>query len=871
MLFCGKIRAVRLNMSKILLVDGNAMLFRAYYASKYGRRMTTSNGIPTNAVYGFITMFKKAMELIKPDYVCVAWDSGKPTFRHEKYDAYKGTRKQLDDELIVQMPIIREFLDQSHIFRYEQEGIEADDIIGTLSKRYPEDETIILSSDRDLLQLIDATTSVLLMKKGITEMHLVDEKECQESFGVTPMQIIELKGLMGDASDNIPGVKGVGEKTALSLLNQYKTVHNVYEHIDEIKGKLKEKLVENKKSAELSLWLATIVRDADLPITLDDFKCSIDEQGQNEFYKKYEMKSLINEIEVTKVEPAKEVEFKVVEEFTLLHDKVAMHLDHDQESTKHQTIYGLAITNGTLVEYMPWENVLQNKKVLDFLKSDKKKYVYDIKHWYHLVHREKIDFNCDFDSMIAAFLIDNNINSYAAFIEKYAIHVESLDEIYGKAGKPKFTDETQRFEYMKQFTSSLFTISQTLSQELVETETKSLFETIEMPLSKVLFEMEKNGVSVDSDILNKIAQETLEKIEVCNKQIYEFANHEFNVNSPKQLATVLYDELGLKAGKKRSTAVDVLEKLRHQHPIIEVLMEQRKHQKLYSTYAVGLVKHIEADGKIHTTFNQCLTTTGRLSSSDPNLQNISVRDEDGKQIRKAFVASSGHLLVSADYSQIELRMLAHMAHVDKMIEAFNHNVDIHTQTASEIFHVNANEVTSLMRRQAKAVNFGIVYGMSAFGLSEQLGITPNEAKQFIERYFESYPNIQKFMNETVKECEEKGYVQTLFKRKRWIPEIHDKNYMMREFGKRAAMNAPIQGSSADLIKVAMNNIYSKMKEMNCKSKMILQIHDELIFDVCEDEIDMMKQLVSTEMENALTLSVPLQAEACVSKDWYEAK
>lgn len=300
-------------------------------------------------------------------------------------------------------------------------------------------------------------------------------------------------------------------------------------------------------------------------------------------------------------------------------------------------------------------------------------------------------------------------------------------------------------------------------------------------------------------------------------------------------------------------------------------MEQRKHQKLYSTYAVGLVKHIEADGKIHTTFNQCLTTTGRLSSSDPNLQNISVRDEDGKQIRKAFVASSGHLLVSADYSQIELRMLAHMAHVDKMIEAFNHNVDIHTQTASEIFHVNANEVTSLMRRQAKAVNFGIVYGMSAFGLSEQLGITPNEAKQFIERYFESYPNIQKFMDETVKECEEKGYVQTLFKRKRWIPEIHDKNYMMREFGKRAAMNAPIQGSSADLIKVAMNNIYSKMKEMNCKSKMILQIHDELIFDVCEDEIDMMKQLVSTEMENALTLSVPLQAEACVSKDWYEAK
>lgn len=859
-------------MSKILLVDGNAMLFRAYYASKYGKRMSTSNGIPTNAVYGFAMMFKKAMELIRPDYVCVAWDSGKPTFRHETYKEYKGTRKELDEELIVQMPIIREFLDASKIARYEQEGIEADDIIGTLSKQYPEHETIILSSDRDLLQLVDSTTSVLLMKKGITEMQLVDEEECLKSFGVTPPQIIDLKGLMGDASDNIPGVKGVGEKTALQLLNQYSSVQGVYEHIDEIKGKLKEKLETGKEMAELSLWLATIVRDAKLELSLEDFKCHVDEDGQNEFYKKYEMKSLMNETSSQKEKTIEnEVSFKKVERFSLLNDNVVICLDHDQEIYEYQTIYGVAISNGKSVEYMEWETFLDNQEVLDFLKSDVHKTVYDLKHWYHIAYLNQFEVNCDFDMMIASFLVDNSNSSYDAFVEKYEFNVESLDEIYGKKGKPKLVDEAQRLNYMKLFASHLAQLQPVLQEELIQNEMWELFESIEMPLCKVLFEMEKNGVCVDEGVLDAIAAENLKHIDACTEKIYELAGHEFNVNSPKQLAEVLYDELGLKAGKKRSTAADVLEKLRHQHPIIEVLMEQRKYQKLYSTYAVGLKKHIRSDGKIHTTFNQCLTTTGRLSSSDPNLQNISVKDEDGKQIRRAFVASPNNMLVSADYSQIELRMLAHIANVDKMQEAFRNDVDIHTQTASHIFHVEKEDVTPLMRRQAKAVNFGIVYGMSAFGLSEQLQLSVNEAKDFIDRYFDTYPNIQTFMNEKVKECEENGYVSTLFKRKRYIPEIHDKNYMVREFGKRAAMNAPIQGSSADLIKVAMNRIYKKMKELNCKSKMILQIHDELIFDVVEEEVGMMKELVSHEMEHAMELSVPLKAEANVSRNWYEVK
>lgn len=859
-------------MSKILLVDGNAMLFRAYYASKYTRPMTTSNGLPTNAVYGFIIMLKKAMELIQPDYVCVAWDSGKPTFRHQAYEAYKGTRKQLDEELIVQMPIIREYLDCAHIFRYEQEGIEADDIIGTLSKQCSEHETIILSSDRDLLQLIDDSTSVLLMKKGITEMHLVDEAECKASFGVTPSQIIELKGLMGDPSDNIPGVKGIGEKTALNLLHQYDTVENVYAHLDEIKGKLHEKLSLGKESAMMSLYLATIIRDAQLNMSLNQCKCAIDSAASNDFFRKYEMKSLINE-EILPLEKdeQKDLSFEVVDHFSILKDGVVIQLDCDQEDVFHQHIYGLAVCDGEKVEYMDWDVFLKNEAALLFMKNDSIKYVYDIKHFYHVAYLNHFEFKAHFDFMIAAFLIDNNVNSYEAFLQKYQIHVESLDEIYGKIGKPKLSDEQLRYDYVRTFSSALYQLITQLKKDLIESETLKLFEEIEMPLAEVLFEMEKNGVCVDQKVLDEIAQKTLVEIEECSRKIYELAGHEFNINSPKQLATVLYDELGLKAGKKRSTAVDVLEKLRFSHPIIEEVLKQRKVQKLYSTYAVGLVKHIQPDGKIHTTFHQCLTSTGRLSSSDPNLQNISVRDEDGREIRKAFVPSKNCKMVSADYSQIELRMLSHMAHVDKMKEAFNENIDIHTQTASHIFHVEKEEVTPLMRRQAKAVNFGIVYGISAFGLSEQLLISPKEAKDFIDRYFETYPNIQKFMNEKIQECEEKGYVETLFHRKRYIPEIHDKNHLVKEFGKRAAMNAPIQGSSADLIKVAMNNIYKKMKEKNCKSKMILQIHDELIFDVSEDEIEMMKELVSYEMEHAMILSVPLLAEATVSDNWYEAK
>ena len=478
----------------------------------------------------------------------------------------------------------------------------------------------------------------------------------------------------------------------------------------------------------------------------------------------------------------------------------------------------------------------------------------------------------NFDIMLAAFLVDQTISDYEKLAEKYhfdqSIHKE---DIYGKKGKPKLIDFAQQSKYAMLQAENLYSIVALLDETLQEMEMKDLFDTIEMPLTRVLYAMEKEGVYCDKAVLQKIADETEAKINALSLQIYEIAGMEFNINSPKQLASVLYDELGLKAGKKRSTAADVLEKLVHVHPIIPLLLEHRKYQKIYSTYAIGLAKHILADGKIHTLFNQIQTQTGRLSSSEPNLQNISVRNEEGKGIRKAFVASEGHVLLSADYSQIELRMLAHMADEEQMIDAFNHDIDIHTKTAMQIFDVAHDEVDANMRRSAKTVNFGIVYGQSDFGLSEQLGISRKEAHTFIEKYFASYPKIKTFMDATIAYCEEHGYVKTLYNRRRYIKEIADKNYMMREFGKRAAMNAPIQGSAADLIKMAMIHIYQKMQEEKVKSRMILQIHDELIFDVCEDEIDKMTQIVEEGMQNVMKLKVPLIAQANIGKSWYDAK
>ncbi|MEG0360450.1 MAG: DNA polymerase I [Longicatena sp.] len=861
-------------MKNLLLIDGNSVLFRAYYATLYGRMMKTSNGVPTNGVYGFINMINKAITLLQPDGVLVAWDSGKPTFRHDTFKEYKGTRKPLDQELIVQFSIVREYLDAYGMQRYECDGIEADDIIGSMAKQNPNTNIHILTSDRDLLQLIDPTTDVYLMKKGISEMDIMNEAKLQESMGIVPSQIIDLKALMGDSADNIPGVKGIGEKTALKLLAEYTTVDNVYEHLEDFKGKLKEKLENDKEQAFLSKWLATIKVDASIPFTIDELMRKEPKGELHDFFVKYEMNGFANTtMDVKKVE--RKGSRSVVESVpkTLLVDDCVVYANVDNENYEDATLYGFALSKDDESVYISLEDAKKDEEFKKYLKASNQKIVYDAKNFYHLMNA--FGFACGeltFDIMIAAFLVDGTISDYEKLAEKYNFDRSLLkNDVFGKKGKPKFVDPIEESQFALIQADNLADMSAGLKTEIKNLEMQELLDTIEMPLTRVLYAMEKEGVMCNLATLDEIAKSTAEKIEILSKQIYEYAGSEFNINSPKQLAIILYDELGLKAGKKRSTAADVLEKLVHVHPIIPLLLEQRKYQKIYSTYAIGLSKHVKGDGKIHTIFNQIQTQTGRLSSSEPNLQNISVRDEEGKEIRKAFEASHDHILLSADYSQIELRILAHMANESAMIDAFQHGVDIHTKTAMKIFDVEQDQVDSAMRRSAKTVNFGIVYGQSDFGLSEQLGITRKEAHNFIEKYFASYPSIKGFMDQTIAFCEEHGYVQTLFHRRRYIPEISDANYMMREFGKRAAMNAPIQGSAADLIKLAMIHIYNKMEEEQVKSKMILQIHDELIFDVCLDELEQMKQIVEDGMQHAMQIRVPLLAEANTGKTWFDAK
>lgn len=861
---------------EILLIDGNSMLFRAYHATAYrGNFMTTSNGIPTNAVFGFANMINKAIRLLEPEYVMVAWDAGKSTFRHEQYKEYKGTRKEVDEELKVQFSIAREFLDAYHIFRYEEEGIEADDIIGSLAKAYPQYQVHILSSDKDLLQLIDDTTDVMLMKKGITDMQVMDENALYEMMQLKPLQIIDFKGLSGDASDNIPGVKGIGEKTAVKLLSQYETLEGVYEHIDEIKGKMKEKLQNDQDKAMMSKQLATIKTDCVFDFTMDQFAFHPDISALNEFYRKYEMHSLVD---VNVREDKKEKEIKKIEVIHALNEDLiepdmCVTLDFDNESYYQTTLLGIVIHNSKGLYYMSKDDMLMDQGIKQYLNSDLPKFGYDVKNIYHLLDRYGFAFKpFTLDLMIACFIADGSITSYDKFMDRFHCFEEvKKQDVYGKPGRPVFIDEDRKMQYLSVQSTLFYEAKESIVKEIEEKDLGYVLHQMEMPLAYILFTMEKNGVCVSEEVLNEIGERTLQIMHTIEKEIFALVGHEFNVQSPKQLAVVLFDELGLKANRKRSTAADVLEKLRFAHPVIEKLLQYRKYQKIYSTYTEGLKKHIFKDGKIHTVFNQCLTQTGRLSSSEPNLQNISVRDEEGKQVRKAFLASEGHQLFTVDYSQIELRMLAHMAKEEKMIAAFNEGMDIHTKTAMEVYGVSKEEIDANMRREAKIVNFGIVYGQSDFGLSEELGISRNDAKEFMERYFASYPKIQIFMQDTIDFCKEHGYVTTIFNRRRYIPEINDKNYMTREFGKRAAMNAPIQGSAADLIKLAMIKVFNRMNEKQLKSKMILQIHDELIFDVVEEEKEIMETLVKEAMEHVYELAVPLVADGGFGSNYYDVK
>ncbi|QIK70210.1 DNA polymerase I [Erysipelothrix sp. HDW6C] len=834
-------------MNKLLLIDGNSMLFRAYYGTLSRGYMTSSTGVVTNAVYGFSTMLTKAIELIQPTHILVAFDTKDKTFRHDMFDEYKGTRKEVDQELVSQFALVREFLDAYPLRRYEISGYEADDVIGTLSHQFADTKVEILTSDRDMLQLIDTNVDVLLMKKGITDLKLMDVATLREEMGLTPSQIVDVKALQGDTSDNIPGVPSIGEKTALKLITEYGTFENLYAHKDEIKGKMGDNLRAYEEQAILSYKLAKIHTDVPNDLQIDTIKYEIPDPSLNAFYRKYDMNSLIvDDYEIV----------EVVKEDIKLIDFDASWIDGDvtllADLDKKGSLQGVTLHKSGEYAYLTLPEMILDPHFHALLSRTKQILMASTKVMYRFAMAHNIPVNQKFDDvLLLAFINNSSTTTLDRLKDEYNIWFEQYEGI--ENGCAVVGALPQLFDNLKDIA--------------IKENVLSIYNDIERPLVPILAECEHLGICVDRSVLDRIAAETSEKITRLSEIIFAEAGQEFNINSPKQLGEMLFDNLKLPTKKKRSTAVDVLEGLVGAHPIIAPILEYRKYQKLYSTYAVGLTKHIHEDGRIHTTFNQHATQTGRLSSSDPNLQNISVRDEEGRAVRGAFVASPGRKLVSIDYSQIELRVLSYLADEAKMMASFNENLDIHTSTAQEIFGVD--QVNSNMRRQAKSVNFGIVYGISSFGLSKQLDISVKDAASFIERYNEVYPNIQKYMDTVISNCEIDGYVTTFFGRRRYIPEIHDKNRAVSEFGKRAAMNAPIQGTAADIIKMAMIEANKALKANNLKSSMILQVHDELVFDVVEDELDRVTELMTDVMEKVVDWPIPMKVSVSVGTSWLE--
>ncbi len=851
-------------MENILLIDGNSLVFRAFYAT-LNRPMRTTNGIATNAAFGFNRMLNNALKELNPKYVLIAFDTGKKTFRHEMFDDYKGTRKELPEELKVQFPIIRELIDAMGLKYYEIDGYEADDIIGSLAKKWSDHKVDILTGDKDLFQLATTNTSVWMMKTGISAMEKYTPDKIYADYQLTPKQIIDLKGLMGDPSDNIPGVKGIGEKTATTLLKEYPSIEIIYENLSDIKPSISNKLTLEKNQAILSKQLATIETDVETDLVLNDLNLEINYETLFKFYQEYEMNQFIKEIESKIDHHDHEVIYEVVTNVPshLLNEKSVLFFDLDESDYFDLKLFGCALSNGKKTYYLDQADLLKDKNFLEYLKGDNLKYLFDVKQVYHLLKQQALPFpNHIFDILIAAYLDDNLITDWNSLANKHQLNYDLTE--------PNLLKEiTANPELTSKKAFSLLSVAKTLEESIKEKDLEKLFYEIEQPLALVLSDMEETGILIDYEALKAYADEISLKLDKLEKQVFQFAEFEFNLNSPKQMAEVLFDKLKLPQVKKRSTAIDVLEKLSDTHEVVKYIIEYRKYQKIYSTYAEGLQKYIFDDGRIHTIYRQTLTQTGRLSSINPNLQNISVRSEEGREVRKAFIADENSVLLAADYSQIELRILADMAGETKLINAFKDNLDIHNQTASEIFLVEKDHISSEMRRQAKAVNFGIVYGISDYGLSQQLDISRFDAQSYIDRYFEIYPNIKKFLDELVRSCQTNGYVETLLKRRREIPEIYSSHYITREFGKRAAMNAPIQGTAADLIKIAMVNIFNKLNQKNLKSKLILQVHDELIFNVTLDELDIVRPLVLKEMTEALKLKVPLAVSLGEGSNWYE--
>lgn len=861
------------NMKKIILVDGNNLLFRSYYATAYnGNFMNNSKGFPTNALFGFTNMMNKIINEENPEYIIVAFDKGK-TFRHEKYDVYKDGRTETPNELKMQFPIAKELLTAMGIKYYEIDNYEADDIIGTFSEYCNKDSEYvgtIISSDKDLLQLISDDVDIKLLKQKDYIRYNKDSFE--EEYGIKPINVIDLKALMGDASDNIPGVKGVGEKTALKLLHEYKTLDGIYENIDKISGKLKEKLVNDKENAYMSYDLATIVKDVPVEIDINDIKYKdADMDKLNSMYEELEFYSFLKKNK--KKSEEKPLDIKIIKDINELNidGDVAVCLEVFGANYHTAPIIGMGVYNKEISAFIPLEVLKQNPSFL----RENIKYTYDVKKVIVALKHLGIEVdNFVFDTMMAGSLLDYNVKDDMAYLANEVDYkLDFYESIYGKFIHLKMPDEEVVAKSCITRAKFIYDTKEMFEDKLKVEDVMDLFKKIELPLASVLADMEFTGVKVDKDKLISMGEDIQVKLEILTNEIYNMAGCEFNISSPMQLSEILFEKLGLPHGKKTnngySTAADVLHKIKDKHPIVDAVLEYRGLSKLYSTYIEGLQNYI-IDGKIHTIYTQNLTRTGRLSSIEPNLQNIPIRDELGRSIRKAFVPEYDYIL-GADYSQIELRILAHIADVPALEEAFKEGMDIHAKTASDIFKVPAQLVTSDMRRVAKAVNFGIIYGISGFGLGENLDIRANEAKEFINTYLETYPGIKEYMDDTINHAKENGYVRTLFNRKRNIPELKNPVYMIRQSGERIALNTPIQGTSADIIKLAMIKVYNAFKEKKLKSKMIIQVHDELIFDVLEEELDVVKEIVTDIMEHVYTLEVPLKVDVNYGKNWFEAK
>ena len=907
----------------LVLIDGNSILNRAFYGIMGSKMLTTPDGKYTNAVYGFLAIMFKVMEDLNPDYMAVAFDLKAPTARHKLYEGYKANRQGMPNELAEQMPIIKDILNKMNITIIEKEGYEADDVLGTLAKRgeeYGLDVTIV-SGDRDTFQLATKKTKIRIphTKMGKTETDTYGEEEIIEKYGVEPKSLIEVKGLMGDSSDNIPGVPGIGEKTALGLIKEYKTIDMLYKAIelnpDEIKGKLKEKLVENKDLAILSKTLGTINTEVPIEEKMEDLKIK---QWDNEqvldvfktlkfnrfierFKDRFDGKVVIEKgnknledlfkIENINIENVKDVINNIEESKKLFY--IFNKIDNTE---KNNNIINKKIDS--IFMYNEEKNIVYNIKInneedLKIFKEifeDEKieKYGYKMSEDYILLKQLGINMNgIVYDAEIAAYDLNPTIGNYTIpnIAETYLnIYVEEYLKKYEEENKDKQMNLFQMEEkgnesekYINSFYAYIiYKLYLKTLEKMTELNLKDLFSNIEMPLVKILAQMQYEGMKVDKDELVTFGVGLKSKLEEIKNQIYELSGEEFNINSPKQLGVILFEKLGLPVYKKTksgySTDVDILEKLRDKHPVIEKILEYRTLAKLNSTYVEGLIPYInEKTGRIHSYFHQTITATGRISSTEPNLQNIPTRVDFGKQLRKVFKPENGYIYVDADYSQIELRVLAHISKDNNMVKAFINDEDIHTEVASKVLGIPVEEVTKEQRSSAKAVNFGIVYGISDFGLSEQLGISRKKAKEYIEQYLEKYNGIKEFMSNIVEEAKEKGYVETLFHRRRYISELSSNNYMVRQFGTRAAMNTPIQGTAADIMKIAMINVYKKLEEENLDAKLILQVHDELIIECKIEEKEKVKKLLKECMENACKLIVPLKVEVSEGTNWYETK